>query len=57
MDDYDNDLRSTVILHEMLHVYGCKDINSSSSVMYGATPHVRVLTSDANQVLVNKYNY
>lgn len=57
MDGYDNDLRSTIILHEMCHVYGCKDIGSNSSVMYYQTPKVRALTSDANTVLVNKYNY
>lgn len=57
MDGYDNDLRSAIILHEMCHVYGCKDIKNTDSVMYGATLYVRTLTSDANQVLVNKYNY
>lgn len=60
MDKYQNDsneLRATIILHEMLHVYGCKDINNQSSIMYGATPKVRALTSDANTVLVQKYNY
>lgn len=57
MDGYDNDLRSAIILHEMGHVYGCKDVATTSSIMYYATPYVRVLTSDVNTVLVNKYNY
>lgn len=57
MSAYDNELRSTIILHEMLHVYGCKDIENSSSVMYAYTPYVRKMTSDANAVLVQKYNY
>ena len=57
MSGYDNDLRSTIILHEMCHVYGCKDVGDTSSVMYYMTPYVRALTSDANNVLVNKYNY
>lgn len=56
MSAYDNNLRSTIILHEMLHVYGCKDINNTSSIMHYSTPSVRNLTSDANAVLVQKYN-
>ncbi|MBC2580151.1 hypothetical protein [Clostridium sp. DJ247] len=55
MQNYDVDLRSTIILHEMLHVYGCKDIANSNSIMYWLTPTVRALTSDANTVLNNKY--
>lgn len=57
MDKFDNNLRSTVIVHEMLHVYGCKDINNTGSVMHYQTPYVRGLTNDANNVLVQKYNY
>lgn len=55
MKNYNNDLKSTIILHEILHNYGCKDIANSSSIMYFATPNVRGLTSDANRVLNNKY--
>lgn len=57
MSGYDNDLRSTIILHEMLHVYGCKDIINENSIMYKSTPLVRSLTSDANDVLIAKYDY
>ena len=52
---YSSDLRSTIILHEMLHVYGCKDIATTASIMYWLTPSVRAMTSDANTVLNNKY--
>jgi len=58
LDPCDNDLRSTIILHEMCHVYGGKDVyDNANTIMYGRTPTVRGLTSDFNSVLVNKYNY
>lgn len=44
-----------IIVHEMLHVYGLKDISNSSSIMYGYTPLAKGVTSDANNVLNNKY--
>ncbi len=56
MDKYDNDLRSTIILHEMCHVYGGKDVyDRTDTIMYGMTPYVRGMTKDFNDVLVNKY--
>lgn len=58
LDPLINDLRSTIILHEMCHVYGGKDVyNNPNTIMYGYTPQVRGLTSDFNNVLVQKYNY
>ncbi len=58
LDPCDSDLRSTIILHEMCHVYGGKDVyDNSNTIMYGYTPAVRGLTSDFNSVLVDKYNY
>ncbi len=57
LEGCDKDLRSTIILHEMLHVYGCKDVKFTDSIMYFATSIVRGMTSDANNVLVQKYNY
>lgn len=61
MDGYGS-TRKLTILHEMLHVYGLRDLYSSSqtwSIMYGIRDGRTAtgLTSDANQVLVNKYNY
>jgi len=55
------DKRSTTILHEMLHVFGLKDLYNEAnkgSIMYGYgySRTTTVLTSDANQVLNNKYN-
>lgn len=44
-----------VLVHEMLHVYGLKDIKYNNSIMYYATPMVNGMTSDANGVLNNKY--
>lgn len=55
MESYDRDLKSTIILHEMLHNYGAKDISKTNSIMYYQTPNVRGMTSDANTVLNNKY--
>lgn len=56
------DSKKLTILHEMLHVYGLRDLYSSDktwSIMYGyrSGRTATGLTSDANQVLVNKYNY
>jgi hypothetical protein len=56
MNGYTNVVREAVIIHEMMHVYGAKDINDSSTIMYRNTPLVTGLTADANQVLVNKYS-
>ena len=54
----DNDLKSTIILHEICHVYGGKDVSDNpNTIMYGYTPVVRGLSSDFNSVLVQKYNY
>lgn len=49
------ELCEAVIIHEMLHVYGLKDINDKLSIMYYATPYAKGVTPDANQVLNNKY--
>ncbi|MGL5351780.1 MAG: hypothetical protein ACRDA5_00495 [Clostridium sp.] len=47
--------REDVIIHEMLHVYGLKDVCTKTSIMYFATPLVTGVTGDANTVLNNKY--
>ena len=40
----------------MGHVFGLKDISSTSSLMYYATPiSVTGVTYDANQAIVSKY--
>jgi hypothetical protein len=58
MRNYDNDLQSTVILHEMCHCYGGADVyDNSATIMYGWTPVVRGMTKDFNDILVQKYNY
>ncbi|MCR4925689.1 MAG: hypothetical protein K5917_05305, partial [Clostridiales bacterium] len=61
MNSYSNNVREIIIMHEMLHVYGCKDINNPNSIMHYNNAYfstkVNGLTSDANQVLNNKYNY
>jgi hypothetical protein len=61
-DFYMNDLSKNkpdtceaVIIHEMLHVYGLKDVSNSSSIMFGFTPMVIGVTIDANNVLNSKY--
>ncbi|MGL6247890.1 MAG: hypothetical protein ACRC3A_02240 [Culicoidibacterales bacterium] len=55
MVGYSNTVREAIIIHEMLHVYGCKDITNSASIMYMYTPLATGVTSDANRVLNNKY--
>lgn len=55
MNNYNNTIREAILIHEMLHVYGLKDISNSNSIMYYATPKVTGVTSDANNVLNNKY--
>lgn len=55
MNGYSNTVREAIIIHEMLHVYGCKDITNSASIMYMYTPLVTGVTADANRVLNNKY--
>ena len=58
MARYNSDLCSTIILHEMCHCYGGKDVyDNPNTIMYGFTPVVRELTSDFNAILVEKYNY
>ncbi len=49
--------RELVIMHEMLHVYGCRDINQPSSILHGTSVGWTAsnLTADANTVLKNKY--
>ncbi|RSD21090.1 hypothetical protein [Mesobacillus subterraneus] len=51
--------REKVIIHEMLHVYGLKDLylyENRSSIMYGYSDGTATtLTSDANNVLKAKY--
>lgn len=56
MKKYDSDTKASILLHEMLHVYGCKDVSNKNSIMYYSTnTSVKNLTSDANNVLNNKY--
>ncbi|MGL4741323.1 MAG: hypothetical protein ACRC41_11050 [Sarcina sp.] len=56
MKKYESDQKASILLHEMLHIYGCKDINNKSSIMhYTTSTSVKKLTSDANNVLNNKY--
>ena len=58
LDGYTSDLRSTIILHEICHGYGGKDVyDNPYTIMYGYTPVVTGLTSDFNDVLVDKYDY
>ena len=56
MDKFYADLRSTIILHEMCHVYGGRDVyDRTDTIMYGKTSVVRGMTRDFNDVLINKY--
>jgi len=51
-------VQSTIILHEMCHCYGGKDVyDNPNTIMYGYTPVVTGMTSDFNAILVSKYNY
>lgn len=56
---FDPDLLSTLILHEICHAYGGKDVyDNVNTIMFGRDSiAVRSLTSDFNDVLVQKYNY
>ncbi|MHC1684095.1 MAG: hypothetical protein AB6733_14265 [Clostridiaceae bacterium] len=47
--------RQGIIIHEMLHVYGCKDISNVNSIMNSYPANATTLTTDANNVLNNKY--
>lgn len=59
MSGYTNAKRDKVVIHEMLHVYGLKDLYQSSnsgSIMYSdMSGTAMALTSDANAVLKAKY--
>lgn len=56
MAGYTNTNRDKVLIHEMLHGYGLKDINRPTSIMhYTVGGSATGLTSDANTVLNQKY--
>ncbi len=57
MGTYSNVLRESIIIHEMLHVYGLKDqYYDPYSIMYGYTLYnVTDVTPDANAVINSKY--
>ncbi len=56
MDTYTSNRKMVITAHEMGHVFGLKDISSTSSLMYYATPiSVTGVTYDANQAIVSKY--
>jgi hypothetical protein len=58
MSNYSTTIRENIIIHEMLHVYGCKDINKPTSIMHytnGWSSTVKGVTSDANNVINTKY--
>ncbi|GEM_PF-5084073 len=59
LNDRSNTLNEATIIHEMMHVYGAKDIyDDPLSIMHGysGTRTVTTLTADANQLLRNKYS-
>lgn len=60
MDPMTNQKRAAIIIHEMLHGFGLKDLYSSlnkNSIMYGYSSGTATgVTSDANQILNDKYN-
>ncbi|MDR1409589.1 MAG: hypothetical protein LBJ12_04845, partial [Oscillospiraceae bacterium] len=58
MKDYSNAKNELIIMHEMMHVYGAKDISDDpSSIMYKKTSWTCTgLTPDANKLLNNKYS-
>ncbi|MDR1410542.1 MAG: hypothetical protein LBJ12_09875 [Oscillospiraceae bacterium] len=58
MQTYSAAKQELVIVHEMLHVYGCKDLTGGNSIMLPIAIHtgtVTQVTKDANDVLVEKY--
>ncbi|MGM0867544.1 MAG: hypothetical protein ACQEWF_23105 [Bacillota bacterium] len=59
LKDFSTTNREKIILHEMLHVYGLKDLydesNKWSIMYYGTNSTATGLTSDANAVLNAKY--
>ncbi|MGL4588989.1 MAG: hypothetical protein ACRCUP_01955 [Mycoplasmatales bacterium] len=55
MSKYTNTVKEVIILHEMLHIYGLKNVSNPSSVMYYLTPRATGLTKDANVALNKKY--
>jgi hypothetical protein len=56
--NFSNTYKEVIIMHEMMHVYGGKDIfGDTTSIMCGlALPNLTGLTADANQLLINKYS-
>ncbi|MDR1409786.1 MAG: hypothetical protein LBJ12_05925, partial [Oscillospiraceae bacterium] len=59
MKNYTNAVNEVIIMHEMMHVYGAKDIyDDPTSIMHGyyLTRTATALTPDANKLLVNKYS-
>lgn len=60
LDGASTNYRMNTVLHEMLHVYGLKDIyDDRGCIMYGGVGDWTIvgLTRDANNILVQKYNY
>ncbi|MDR1409208.1 MAG: hypothetical protein LBJ12_02835 [Oscillospiraceae bacterium] len=58
MKRYNANKQELIIIHEMMHVYGGKDITAASSILNAAEIEsgvVTKLTSDANSILVDKY--
>ncbi len=56
MSKYSSDQRSGIILHEMLHAYGLKDVNNKNSIMYCYSPgNPTTMTKDAKNVINQKY--
>jgi len=58
--DPSDTLLEAIIIHEMMHVYGAKNIyDNRKSIMHGHPDqwqNVKGLTADANQLLRNKYS-
>ena len=59
MDGFSSAEKEGTLIHEMLHVYGLKDLyhySNQGSIMYGYRPNgVNNLTSDSNAALNSKY--
>ena len=60
MDGFSNKERELVIVHEMLHVFGSKDMYKPTSILHYSMDNIRYngvngVTSDANNMLKSKY--
>ena len=56
MGNYSQYISTYIIIHEIGHVLGLRDINNKNSIMhFNDGGYARKVTKDANDAVVNKY--